>query len=79
MTAAAMYPVLYDYMASAEQYEGVELSESWLREIASRYGVTVHGTFDPSLSGIVSEDFADWHHIKPEKGIEEYHFILEQS
>ena len=75
----AMYPVLYDYIAESDLYEGVELSENRLREMASRYGVTVHGTFDPSLSGIVREDFADWHHIKPEKGIEEYHFILEQS
>ena len=75
----AMYPVLYDYIVDSELYEGVELSEIWLREMASRYGVTVRGTFDPSLSGIEKEDFADWHHIKPEKGLEEYNFILEQS
>ncbi|MBR7090163.1 MAG: hypothetical protein IKI46_06735 [Lachnospiraceae bacterium] len=75
----AMYPVLYDHIASSELYEGVELSEIRIREMASRYGITVHGTFNPHLSGIEKEDFADWHHIKPEKGIEEYHFILEQS
>lgn len=75
----AMYPVLYDHIKASDAYEGVELSEMWIRDMASSYGVTVRGTFDPSLSGVTREDFADWHHIKPEKGLEEYHFILEQS
>lgn len=75
----AMYPVLYDHIKASDEYEGVELSENLIREIATKYGVTVHGTFDPELSGMTREDFADWHHIKPEKGLEEYHFILEQS
>ncbi|MCR5739195.1 MAG: hypothetical protein K6G43_05210 [Lachnospiraceae bacterium] len=74
----AIYPTLYEYLESESRYEGVELSEEWIRTVSAEYGVVVRGTFDPSLSGIESGDFADWHHIVPDKGLEEYNFIMEQ-
>ena len=75
----AIYPLLYEHIRDSESYEGVELSEIWIREMAARYGVTVHGSYDPALSGVTREDYGDWNHIKPEKGLEEYNFILSQE
>ena len=75
----AIYPLLYEHIRYSESYEGVELSEIWIREMAARYGVTVHGSYDPALSGVTREDYGDWNHIKPEKGLEEYNFILSQE
>jgi hypothetical protein len=73
----AMYPTLYEYIKNTDEFEGVELSEAWIRDISAKYGVIVHGTFDPEVSGITAEDFADWHHIMPGSGIREYEFVQE--
>ena len=72
-----MYPVIYEFIEGSELFTGVEDSEAWIRETCKKYSVTVHGTYDPSLSGIGREDYSDWLHIDPEKGLQEYNFILE--
>ena len=75
----SIYPLMYEYIDGNDDFKGVGLEEKRIREMAMEYGITVHGTYNPSLSGMEREDYADILHIKPEKGIEEYHFILEQS
>ena len=73
----AVYPTIYNFVESSNLFTGVEESEEWIRRICKEYSVTVHGTFNPSLSGMRCEDYSDWLHIDPEKGLEEYNLILE--
>ena len=73
----AIYPAIYEFIDGSELFTGVEASEAWIRETCEKYSVTVHGTYDPSRSGIGREDYSDWLHIDPEKGLQEYNFILE--
>ena len=73
----AIYPVIYDFIDSSDLFTGVEASESCIREICAKYSVTVHGSYDHSVTGITCEDYSDWLHIDPDKGLQEYNFILE--
>ncbi len=40
--------------------------------------ITVHGSFNPYVCGITEEDYADWLHLKTEKMLENYLFVMEQ-
>ena len=73
----AIYPTIYDFIESSDLFTGVEASESYIREICAKYSVTVRGSYNHNLSGITCEDYSDWLHIDPDKGLQEYNFILE--
>ena len=71
------YPKLWDCFENEEQYRGILLVEEKIRSIGVKYGVTVHGTYNPYDAGIEEDDFADWLHLKPEKMLENYNLIVE--
>ena len=73
----AIYPSIYDFIETSDLFTGVEASEARIREICDTYSVTVHGSYNHSLTGITCGDYSDWLHIDPDKGLQEYNFILE--
>ena len=72
-----MYPVLYDYVKTSGNYEGVIETERLLGVIAAEEGAKLCGSFDPSKIGLDKEDFADVFHLLPESGLKDYKTILE--
>ena len=71
------YPCIYDYFESSGRYSGVFEVEDKVRELGTKYGIKIHGSYDPELGNVKENDFADWLHLKPEKTIDNYNVILE--
>lgn len=71
------YPLIYDYFCKNPDYSGVMKLEAYIRELAIEKSITVHGSYDPYICGIVKEDYADWLHLKAEKMLENYRFVKE--
>ena len=74
---SAMYPVLYEFIEESGDYEGVPATEEKIRELASKYGFKVCGSFDPEALGFTKEDFSDVFHLTPESGLKNYYIVLE--
>ena len=70
------YPDVYDYFKNNVQFSGVLKTENYLREMANRHGIIVHGSYDPELTHSNKEDFADWFHLKANKMLDSYNIIL---
>lgn len=47
-------------------FGGVSDTEQYLRKIASEYGITVCGSYNPHTAGVTNEDFYDSVHARPE-------------
>ncbi len=74
---SAMYPVLYEFIEESGDYEGVIATEEKIRELASKYGFKVCGSFDPEALGFSKEDFSDVFHLTPDSGLYNYYIVLE--
>lgn len=73
----AWYPSLYEFFENNEDFEGVIKLEQYLRQLGKKYSIVVHGSYDPKLSDIVPEDFADWAHLKADRMLDNYNTIVE--
>lgn len=71
------YPKTYAYYAKTADTAGGVKVEEYLRAYAAAHGITVHGSYDPSLCNMTPEDYSDWKHLTPEKMLEEYSVILQ--
>lgn len=70
------FPTIYDYFRESPQFCGVLEVENEVRDLGERLGITVHGSYDPNLCGVNETDFADWLHLKAEKSIKNFNFVL---
>ncbi len=71
----ALHPFAYRSCLTNPRYEITLKVETYIRDLAAKYGVTVVGSFDPALYGFKGEDFFDGHHgheIVLKKPFEEY-------
>ena len=73
----AWHPRIYEYFCDNDAFAGVDKIEWAMRKIGHEYNIPVHGGYNPSLCGITDNDFMDWLHLKPEKMLENYDFILD--
>lgn len=71
----AWFPAYYEVFEHDRNYSGVMEAEAFIRSIADERGITVHGSYDPAVSGITEEDFMDVLHLKPEIMLQQYQFI----
>ncbi len=74
---SAMYPALYSFIEESGDYRGVIETEARIREVASKYGAKVCGSFDPDALGLTKADFADVFHLTSEGGWKNYIAVLE--
>lgn len=70
------YPTVYEFFKKDEAYSGVIKLETYIRKMAVKRNIIVHGSYDPGLASITEEDFDDWFHLKPEKMMQCYDFVM---
>ena len=69
------YPSLYDHFCENDNYSGIIKLEDYLRDFAMKRNITVHGSYNPYISDIHKDDYADWLHLKSEKMLYNYQYI----
>lgn len=70
------FPMIYDFFRESPNFAGVLEVENEVRALGEHLGITVHGSYDPNLCGVNATDFADWLHLKAEKSIKNFNFVL---
>ena len=56
------HPIAYDVIADAEQYQVVPAIEQYLQAFADASGLSLRGSWDPSVNGCADIDFFDGLH-----------------
>lgn len=64
------HPTLYEletvYINESGASNSYEVIETYIRETAEKYGITVYGSYDPNNLGLTNRDFYDGLHVRPE-------------
>ncbi len=60
------HPYVYGYLINSESYDIIADEESYYRGLADKRGITVLGSYDPSLCGLDGNDFYDGVHLRNE-------------
>lgn len=68
----AWHPRVYELFSNDENYSGVLKVEEAVRKLSSKYGISVHGGYNPTSRGFKTEDFMDWMHLLPDKSLVDY-------
>lgn len=71
----AWFPDYYDVFMSNDTYSGVIEAEAFLRSLAAEKGIAVHGSYDPSVTGITESDFLDDLHLLPDVVVKQFQYI----
>lgn len=69
------YPCVYDFFETDEDYLGIIELEQYIRNMADKNQIIVHGSYNPYEVGVTEKDFADWFHLKPESMMDCYVYI----
>jgi hypothetical protein len=54
------------YLNNARTCEGLRQSEAAIRKLAAEFRIDVFGSFNPTVAGVVSDDFLDGYHMREE-------------
>ena len=69
-------PVFYDEFKSNPEYHYFTEMENYVVEFATTKKIHVHGTYDPSVLGIIMGDYTDFLHLQPEVAFRLYNTIV---
>jgi len=71
------YPPLYTFFEREEGFAGVIKVEEYIRKFGKSHNIVVHGSYNPEVSDVSEEDFADWFHLKQGCMLDNYNVIIQ--